>query len=79
MQYPNITIPKSFMGGIFPNFYSFFINIVCIFTLEFNFYFYFYFFVLGFEAQQKRLLLHMQFDLRLTIINYLLIIMQQKL
>jgi len=40
MQYPNITIPKSFMGGIFPYLYSFFANIVYILTLESIFYFF---------------------------------------
>jgi hypothetical protein len=35
-------IPKSFMGGIFPYLYSFFVNIVYILTLEFYFYFYFF-------------------------------------
>jgi hypothetical protein len=40
---------------------------------------FFVFFVLGFEAQQRRLLLQMQFDLRLSIVNYLFITMQQKL
>jgi hypothetical protein len=64
MQYPSTTIPKSFMGGIFPYLYFVFVNI---------------FFMLSFEAQQKRFLLHMQFNLRLNIVNYLLIIMQQKL
>jgi hypothetical protein len=52
-------------------------NIVCILTLECNLFF--CFLVLGFEAQQRRLLLQMQFDLRLNIINYLLITMQPKL
>jgi hypothetical protein len=42
MQYPSITIPKSFMGGIFPYLYFCFVNIVCILTLESNFYFYFF-------------------------------------
>jgi hypothetical protein len=53
------------------------LNIVCILTLECNFFF--VFFVLGFEAQQRKLLLQMQFDLRLSIINYLFITMQPKL
>jgi hypothetical protein len=35
----------------------------------------FCFFVLGLKAQQKRLLLQMQFDLHLSIVNYLLHIM----
>jgi hypothetical protein len=52
-------------------------NIVCILTLECNLFF--CFFVLGFEAQQRRLLMQMQFDLRLSIVNYLLITMQPKL
>jgi hypothetical protein len=52
-------------------------NIVCILTLECNLVF--CFLVLGFEAQQRRLLLQMQFDLRLSIVNYLLITMQPKL
>jgi hypothetical protein len=52
-------------------------NIVCILTLECNLFF--CFLVLGFEAQHKRLLLQMQFDLRLSIVNYLLITMQLKL
>jgi hypothetical protein len=64
------------MGGIFRYLYYFFVNIICILTLESNF---ILFFVLGFGAQQRRLLLHMQFNLRLNIINYLFIIMQQKL
>ncbi len=77
MQYPSIMISKSFMGGIFPNFFFNFKNIVCILTLECNFFF--CFLVLGFEAQQRRLLLQMQFNLRLSIVNYLLITMQPKL
>jgi hypothetical protein len=48
-------------------------NIICILTLECNFFF--NFLVLGFRAQQRRLLLQMQFDLRLSIVNYLLITM----
>jgi hypothetical protein len=44
MQYPSITIPKSFMGGIFPYLYSFFVNIVYILKVESNFYFIFYVF-----------------------------------
>jgi hypothetical protein len=53
------------------------IKIVCILTLESNLFF--YFLVLGFEAQQRRLLLKMQFDLHLSIVNYLFITMQLKL
>jgi hypothetical protein len=64
------------MGNIFAYLY-FFLNIVCILTLESNLFF--CFFVLGFGAQQTRLLLQMQFDLHLSIVNYLLHIMQQKL
>jgi hypothetical protein len=52
-------------------------NVVCILTLECNLFF--CFLVLGFEAQQRRLLLQMQFNLRLSIVNYLLITMQPKL
>jgi hypothetical protein len=52
-------------------------NIVCILTLECNLFF--YFLVLNFGAQQRKLLLQMQFDLHLSIVNYLLITMQQKL
>jgi len=51
-------------------------NIVCILTWECSFFF--CFLLLGFEAQQKRLVLQMQFDLHLSIVNYLLITMQQK-
>jgi hypothetical protein len=54
-----------------------YIYIVCILTLENNLFS--YFLVLGFEAQQRRLWLQMQFNLCLSIINYLLVIMQQKL
>jgi hypothetical protein len=36
MQYPSITIPKSFMGGIFTYLYIYILNIVCILTLECN-------------------------------------------
>jgi hypothetical protein len=49
----------------------------CILTLECNLFS--CFLVLGFKAQQRRILLQMQFDLHLNIINYLLITMQQKL
>jgi hypothetical protein len=77
MQYLSITIPKSFMGGIFPYLYYFFVNIVWILTLESHFYF--YFFHVRLWGTTKEALLHMQFDLRLSIVNYLLIIMQQKL
>jgi len=52
-------------------------NIVCILTLECNLYF--CFLMLGFGAQQKKILLQMQFDLCLSIVNYLFITMQQKL
>jgi hypothetical protein len=52
-------------------------NIVCILTLECNLFS--CFLVLGFEAQQRRLLLQMQFDLCLSIVNYLFITMQPKL
>jgi hypothetical protein len=55
----------------------FFKNIVCILTLESNLFS--CFLVLSFEAQQKRFFLQMQFDLHLSIVNYLLITMQQKL
>ncbi len=48
-------------------------NIVYILTLECNLFF--CFIVLRFGAQQRRLLLQMQFDLCLNIINYLLITM----
>jgi len=73
MQYPSITISKSFMGGIFPYLYIHFKtlfasshwNAIC-------------FFVLGFGAQQRKLLLQMQFDLCLNIVNYLLITMYPK-
>jgi hypothetical protein len=34
--------------------------------------------MLGFRAQQRRILLQMQFNLCLSIVNYLLISMQQK-
>ncbi len=71
-------ILKLFMGGIFPYLYSIYKIYVCILTLEFNF-IVIYLFLLGFGAQQRRLLLWMQFDLHLGIINYLLIIMRQKL
>jgi hypothetical protein len=37
MQYPSITIPKSFMGGMFPYIYIY--NIVCNLTLESNLFF----------------------------------------
>jgi hypothetical protein len=51
--------------------------IVCILTLECNLFF--CFLVLGFGAQQRRLLLQIQFNLHLSIVNYLFITMQQKL
>jgi hypothetical protein len=35
--------------------------------------------MLGFGAQERTLLLQMQFDFRLSVVNYLLITMQQKL
>jgi hypothetical protein len=49
------------------------INIVCTLTLECNLFS--CFLALSFEAQQRRLLLQMQFDLRVSIVNYLLITM----
>ena len=52
-------------------------NIVCILTLECNLFS--CFLVLSFKAQQRRLLLQMQFDLCLSIVNYLSITMQPKL
>jgi len=71
MQYPSIMIAKLFMGGIFS-----YIYIHCLhFNIGFLFLFYLLF-VLGFEAQQRRLLLQMQFNLRLNTVNYLLSIMQ---
>jgi len=77
MQYPSIMILKSFMGGIFPFLKKKIKNIFCILTLECNFFS--CFLVLSFEVQQRRLLLQMQFDLHLSIVNYLLITMQPKL
>jgi hypothetical protein len=58
-------------------FFLFFKNIVCILTLECNLFS--CFLVLNFKAQQRRLLLQMQFDLHLNIVNHLLITMQPKL
>jgi hypothetical protein len=68
---------KIIHGQYISIFYFIFKNIVCILTLECNLFF--CFLVLGFEAQQRRLLLQMQFDLRLSIVNYLFITMQPKL
>jgi len=48
-------------------------NIVYILTLECNFFV--CFLMLSFEAQQRRLLLQMEFDLRLNTVNYLFITM----
>jgi hypothetical protein len=56
--------------------YIYIYNIICILTSEYNLFF--CFLVLGFGAQQRRFLLQMQFDLRLSIVNYLFITMQQK-
>jgi len=65
------------MGGIFPYLYFFpFYYIVCILTLEFYFIF---IFCVKLWGTRKEALLYMQFDLCLSIVNYLLIIMQQKL
>jgi hypothetical protein len=52
-------------------------NIIYILTLESILFF--CFLVLGSEAQQRRLLLQMQFELHLSIVNYLLITMLPKL
>jgi hypothetical protein len=55
VQYPSITILKSIVGGIYIYY------VVCILALESYF-----IFVLSFKAQQKRLLLQMQFNLHLS-------------
>jgi hypothetical protein len=68
---------KIIHGRYISIFFFNFKNIVCILTLECNLFS--CFLVLGFEAQQRRLLLQMQFDLCLSIVNYLLITMQPKL
>jgi len=67
MHYPSITFLKSFMATYF----HIYIKIVCILTLES----FFLFFLLGYMAQRRKLLLQMQFNLHLSIVNYLLIIM----